>query len=91
MTLVCLALAGAALAQGQPSPPLGGFSIGVRPQLIDLTGPAGAKRSFDVFVKNFDTLRPAKVWLWPAALARVGLRAVGGNGADVIRARPNLG
>lgn len=67
MTLACLALAGAALAQGQPSPPLGGFSIGVRPQLIDLTGPAGAKRSFDVYVKNFDTLRPAKVWLWPAA------------------------
>jgi hypothetical protein len=46
---------------------VGGFSIGVRPQLIDLTGPAGAKRSFDVYVRNFDTLRPAKVWLWPAA------------------------
>ncbi|MEN6547446.1 MAG: hypothetical protein ABFE07_15545 [Armatimonadia bacterium] len=61
----CISAAAGAGAQ-QGGSPLGGFSIGVRPQLIDLTGPAGARRSFDLYVRNFDTLRPAKVWLWVA-------------------------
>lgn len=63
--ILCISAAAAAGAQ-QGGAPLGGFSIGVRPQLIDLTGPAGARRTFDLYVRNFDSLRPAKVWLWVA-------------------------
>lgn len=62
---VCISTAAGVGAQ-QDRSPLGGLSVGVRPQLIDLTGPAGARRSFDLYVRNFDTLRPAKVWLWIA-------------------------
>lgn len=70
-TAVTLALTGLAivLASGQgwcqapagaPSP----WSVGVRPQLINLEGRPGSTRTFDLFVRNFDRYRPAKVYVW---------------------------
>ncbi len=61
--IICLLVAGTAFAQQNASSQLSGFSIGVRPQLIDLTGPAGSRRSFDLYVRNFDTQRSTRVWL----------------------------
>jgi len=48
----------------------------VRPQLIDLTGPVGSRRSFDIFVRNLDPLRPARLWVWPADLIQAPTGAV---------------
>ncbi len=66
--IVAVALAGAANAQtsGSTSQPPTAFSMGVRPQLIDATGPPGARKTFDLFVRNFDARRPCRLWLWLA-------------------------
>lgn len=41
-----------------------GFAFGIRPQLIDLSGPPGARRTFDLYLRNYDNNRPARAWLW---------------------------
>lgn len=61
-----LVLGSCALAQDTPSVKdiQHGFAFGIRPQLIDLSGAPGARRTFDLYLRNYDVNRPGRAWLW---------------------------
>ncbi len=67
LLVACLQWGVPVAAQGaRAEPPVPGFDIGIEPQIISMSGARGSTRTFDVSIRNFNTNRSSRIWLWPA-------------------------